>query len=50
MYEGCSISSDLYLADLSRVFFEMHTMHHSKELLFTFMLMNVSFAFKYISF
>ena len=38
-YEGCSKSSDLYLVALSRDFFEKHTMQHSKELVFTPMVM-----------
>ena len=40
-YEGWSKSSDVYLAALSRDIFERHTMHHSKELAFIFIMMLV---------
>ena len=38
-YEGWSKSSDRCLVALSRDIFERHTMHHSKDLVFTFMVM-----------
>ena len=34
-YEGCSKKSDRSLVVLSKVIFERHNMHHSKELSFT---------------
>ena len=40
-YEGWSKSSDVYLAALSRDIFERHTMQHSKELAFIFIMMLV---------
>ena len=38
-YEGWSKSSDLYLVALYRDIFEGHTMHHSNERVFTFIMM-----------
>ena len=39
MYEGLSKSSDCCFVALSRDIFERHTMHHSKDLVFTFITM-----------
>ena len=38
-YKGRSKCSDLYLEALSRDIFEKHTMHHSKDLSFIFIMM-----------
>ena len=38
-YEGSSESSDRCLVALSRDIFERHTMHHSKDLVFTYVMM-----------
>ena len=38
-YEGRSKCPDLYLEALSRDIFEKHTMHHSKDLYFIFIMM-----------
>ena len=42
LYEGCSNSSDLYLVALFRDIFERHTMYHSKEMYFTFIMLLIS--------
>ena len=39
LYEGWSKSSDRCLVALSRDIFERHTMHHSKDLVFIFIMM-----------
>ena len=41
-HEGCSKNSNLYLEALSRYIFEKHTMPHSKELSFTFIIILIS--------
>ena len=52
-YEGCSKSSDLYLVALSIYIFESHTMHHCKELAFTFIMVHIfsldTLSFNYYS-